>query len=92
MISYYIMKSFGAYFSSLLNITEFCKNDSEDDSSKTKEENEPLQSKSEPDLEEPAKYTTKGETNEKNEETFELIDIDDEYTDGLVDALLQQSN
>jgi len=28
----------------------------------------------------------------KNEETFELIDIDDEYTDGLVDALLQQSN
>lgn len=88
------MKSFGAYFSSLLNITEFCKNDSEDESSKTKEEKEPLQSKSEPDLEETketAKETAKENTEEKNEETFELIDYD-ESQDGLVEALLQQSN
>ena len=73
------MKSFGAYFSSLLNMSEFCKDDSEDECEKTKDEKEPLK-KTEQDLE------------KKNEETFELIDIDDEYTDGLVDALLQQSN
>ena len=76
IIYYCIMKSLSEFFSSLLNITMFCKEDSNDDLSKTNHEKED-DKKEDDKKEDDKKEDDKKEDDKKEGETFEFIEINE---------------